>query len=523
MNRKPFAGTLRRVLTATAAVALGAGLLALPAQADTPTSANSSPAVGWSLNMGASATGRHIGTWNLPYSGCGKGNCATVMLDAGKKESALYSLNKIYSTSDLGGAYANPSARTTARISYLMSRYGTTTSATTAAALDEAVLTLMNPHGYWALGHKYGKKRVAATHRADAVTKAARAMLRYSYDQSGPYTLQLSASGQGDGLTVKFRGLTLAGKPLANRAVDLSIVPTGGGTPTVFTVTTDSSGRATLAVAGQTPGSKDVTATVKSLLPWRLYVAPPKTAGASRLAVASDRVTVTKTITAGVKGDQVLTLTTPSPKVPANFAGSVKVDGWGGDRAMTSELYGPFATSDAAKTAACGGTPVYTATSTVNADGTYPLATGASSVGWWTYKVAIAGNAGNNPAAVCSTPFSAKAAATVTLDRGAWSVKKGSAAGAKVTVSGLPDNSPRTVTVKLYGAYSTTDAVACTNSKVVRTVALKTTGNGTYTVAGKAINTVGYYGWYASLPGGDTWTADATSCPPAGGQKIHVS
>lgn len=501
--------------TVATATLVSAGLLALSPAPAGAADGNVSKAYGFSINVSSTAGGKFVGTRTV--DGPGTTAVRSIALDPGKKLAATYSVAAPTRTTDLQGAYAGPSARSTARAAYLMSKYGTAKNRITAAALDAAVATLIAPNSKWAFNRSLGVKRLKATGNGGKITTLTKKLLTESTNLSGPYNLSVRASGTDGALTVRFVGKTLAGRPLANRTVDIMV-----GTDGPFTVKTDSNGRANLALGAQTPGEKTVTATVKGLPDWRLAYFTSRQSNTTRLALAAPRVEATASTRSTVKGDQTLTLSTPSPAVPANFAGRVTINGWGGDRTLTSSLHGPYATAEEAKAAACTASPTYTATATVNEDGTYNLATGASSVGYWTYKVAVAGNAANEPASTCSAPFAAKEAPQLAIARRNATENVGATVPATVTITGLQSTTARTVTVKLFGPFNENANVSCSANRQFKAVNITVRGNGTYKVPGVKLNTAGYYGWSASIPGSALLTADSSPCPPASGAKFRV-
>lgn len=506
-----FQRVKRKTLTALSLVALTASSLSLAGSASAA-EGDVSRAVGFNINVGKTVGARYVGVWGIENPSCAPKNCAAVALDPGKTVATTYDLDKVEYTGDMGGKYAGPNARQTSRIAYLMGKHGTTSNAIQAAALDSAVLTILNPKSPWAYNRSMGEKRLRATKQASKIKPVVQSMLKSSLEQSGPYTFKVNATGEGSDLNISVVAKTLAGNPVVNRSVGLLV----NGVDS-YTLTTNGQGKASLSLSNQTPGTKTVQATLRDVLDWRTFTSTPQASTKTRMVIAGTRVSIVRNASTSVKGNQSLTINGPaSVMVPDTIAGSVAIAGQGGDRAMVTRLYGPYPTSQAATDANCTGTPAYAANSVVNANGSYPLVSGASSAGFWRYYVSVDGNASNNPASTCGPIFAAKSQVTLTVKRERLNEAANGSVKALVTIAGLPNADSRTVTVKLYGPFNGQAGVSCNESKLLRTVTLSVNGDGTYTGPSVLAGSAGWYGWRANVDGSALSTPAGTGCPPTG-------
>lgn len=426
--------------------------------------------------------------------------------------------NQISWQNDLGGAYSGPTAKDTASMAYILDQWGKTRESTKAAAVDLAVSGLA--HGK---AHKYngkvGKKRLAQVKgkaKRKAIVKQTKAMLRSAKANSGPYASSLTAHGNQNTMNVAYQLRTISGKGVAGKRVVLKI---GNSS---FTATTDSSGYVRTSLLNSAAGSVAVTATAEDLVNWRVGTLKGSGNG-SGLFVGSTRTAHVTKVTGTIVGDQRATFTLPaSYTVPAPMKGTVRVDGYGGKRNVTTALYGPFATKAAADAAPCNTTPVVTRVQEIDGNTTVALPEYSAGVGFWRYGVSAAGNSTNNPLWLCDTPRVAKHTVGVSIARNETSVTAGRSAKAKVTVSGLTNTEERAVVVRLYGPYTTKAAVKCDASKQVGTTTLRIKANGTYTTGGNATKGKGWYGWRAEVNTGTFNLPANTPCPQGDAAKFEA-
>jgi hypothetical protein len=195
---------------------------------------------------------------------------------------------------------------------------------------------------------------------------------------------------------------------------------------------------------------------------------------------------------------------------------TVTVSGlWGEQVTVQAALYGPFPARNAI---ACSGTPVWTGTIPVTADGTYQTEAHAlATPGYYTYYETIA--AGEFVRAV-KTPCADTAETSIVLGQpalgtqvSAQRTKPGGTITDKVVVSGI-GKLALPVQVALYGPFATRGAINCSGtprwhgSFVAR-------GDGTYTTAAVRIDKAGYYTYRESIAASEASPAATTTCAQA--------
>ena len=205
---------------------------------------------------------------------------------------------------------------------------------------------------------------------------------------------------------------------------------------------------------------------------------------------------------------------------------------WGEQVTVQAALYGPFPARNAI---ACSGTPVWTGTIQVTADGTYQTEAHAlATPGYYTYYETIA--AGEFVRAV-KTPCADVAETTIVPGQpavktqvSAQQTKPGGTITDKVVVTGI-GKLALPVQVALYGPFATRGAIACSGSPYWHG-SFVARGDGTYTTAAVRIEKAGYYTYRetiaaseASPPDGDDVRRhgrDDLRARAAGGDDDHL-
>lgn len=192
---------------------------------------------------------------------------------------------------------------------------------------------------------------------------------------------------------------------------------------------------------------------------------------------------------------------------------TVKVSGLAGEHAtVQASLYGPFATRAALS---CTGTPVWTGTLDVQADGTYttqPFTPTAS--GYYTYResIAAAGFVRAVQTKCADVPETAivigqpKVVTQVSAQQGT----PGATITDKVVVSGLGKLQAE-VKVELWGPFAARGAIRCSGTVYWRG-SFTAKGDGTYTTAPVKLQQAGYYTYRESIADTPAYAAFTSGC-----------
>jgi LPXTG-site transpeptidase (sortase) family protein len=192
---------------------------------------------------------------------------------------------------------------------------------------------------------------------------------------------------------------------------------------------------------------------------------------------------------------------------------TVKVTGLLGEHAtVQAALYGPFASTRAI---VCTGTPVWTGSIDVTADGTYTTPPFTPTVaGYYTYHETIAASGFVRAA---KTTCADTAETTVVPGKPAvvtqvsnQNIAPGSTITDKAVVSGLGAVQVA-VTVDLYGPFATRGSIVCTGTPYWRGSFLAK-GDGTYTTAQVIVKKVGYYTYREAIAASPANSAFASPC-----------
>jgi hypothetical protein len=166
---------------------------------------------------------------------------------------------------------------------------------------------------------------------------------------------------------------------------------------------------------------------------------------------------------------------------------------------VVSLLYGPFRSREAIT---CDGEPYARSTVQVNRSGTFRSAeVRPDRVGWYTYRVEIAGDDDlNSVATPCGVPaetFVVETQPQVVTQVSAQQARPGAQIFDTVDVSGLNGESAL-VQVRLHGPFAARDAIACDGVPVWEGT-VTATGDGRYTTDPVTLTTPGYYTYTESI------------------------
>lgn len=179
---------------------------------------------------------------------------------------------------------------------------------------------------------------------------------------------------------------------------------------------------------------------------------------------------------------------------------------------VVSLLYGPFRSREAIT---CDGEPYARSTVSVNRSGTFQSAeVRPDKVGWYTYRVEIAGDDNLNPVATpCGVPaetFVVETQPQVVTQVSAQQARQGAQIFDTVEVSGLNGETAQ-VQVRLHGPFAARDAITCDGAPVW-TGTVTATGDGSYTTDPVTLNTPGYYTYTESIGAAGFVRAQQSAC-----------
>jgi hypothetical protein len=268
-------------------------------------------------------------------------------------------------------------------------------------------------------------------------------------------------------------------------------------TADAFSCTGTPVAQTTLSAKGN--GAFTTTAITVKLPGWYVYqeVVP---GDASTLGLTTPCNAPTERFRVDTQPAVVTTASSQSVAPGAAITDTVKVSGLAGEQAtVAAALYGPFATRAAI---VCTGTPVWTGTLPVTADGTYTTAPfTVQAPGYYSYRESIA--AAGFVRAV-QTACTDTAETTIVTGKPAIVTqvsKQQAAPGATITdkavVSGLGVLQAQ-VTVELWGPFDTRGAIRCAGTPYWRG-SFTAKGDGTYTTSAVKLIKAGYYTFRESI------------------------
>ena len=411
------------------------------------------------------------------------------------------------------------------RASYVLSKYGRTSSDERAAAVDTVVYALLG-RGAFAWGGKRSEQRMKSTGRYEAIKKQAKAMLVESTKFAGEVLLSVKASQRDYDSDVKVSvrvkteyGTALTRLPLA---VEVS---TGVKAPTE--VRTNSKGKVTFKVPS-TPGqATKVTVTASDQPDLYPTIRTPNDPVAQRMMIVGQRTVYAQADSVSAKTAPVTVDTVASPSL--GTPGVEVVDkvtltaSTGYDAEVTSTLYGPFPTHPAKGDCVEGLkvgeftrrvrlTSKHDGVRTYTTDPVGPL----NAVGFYTWiTTAPATETHDRLRTRCGiaaeTVLVEKTTPIVNTYTSKQRTKVLTEIHDNVNLTGLPEGEELTVTAHLYGPARREANIDCTQAPAA-TVTYTVTGDGDYQTPPVAVAEPGWYGWVQVLPETDSTKPVTTEC-----------
>ena len=197
----------------------------------------------------------------------------------------------------------------------------------------------------------------------------------------------------------------------------------------------------------------------------------------------------------------------------ASLTDSVTVSGLAGEHVtVQAALYGPFPERDAI---ACTGTPAWTGTIDVTADGTFQTeAHVVTTPGYYTYyeSIAAAEFVTATKTACAETTETAIVTGQPKLQTlvSAQRTKPGGTISDKIVVTGTGVLS-LAIQAALYGPFATHGAISCSGTPLWKGT-LVTKGDGTYTTAAVKLDRAGYYTYHETMAATPASGAASTDC-----------
>ncbi len=320
--------------------------------------------------------------------------------DAGPRFGPVKKVSKVSGK----GRKAAASRLETRRAAYILAKYGPVKDDIQAAAVDAAVLHLLEG-GKFRLNRDAGRARILRTGRAKAVKGLARALLRESARHSGPYVVTSVQRGSaipgGDAEIVVSVASRRTGAPMV--ALPVTVTSQGSTRSSV----TDEAGRAYVRLPAPEAGTHQVDIRVDRVPSTRLLVRKPAKKAGSRVAIAGAKRSLQRVGT--------LVVTEGSPKVRVEVTknrlnvgneprGTFTVTGSVGaqSRPVTIERFGPFAKGSQARCRDNGSVYYKSATITITGNGTYSLPQWKlKAEGYYLYSVTVGANDANPRAFTC--------------------------------------------------------------------------------------------------------------------------
>jgi len=328
------------LLTAMEAASYGSGLA-------TPAHAASNLYAGYQIPDGSGTPGA---SWIGSYRVSGR---------------EVYCADPLKGGPSTGGTYGSPAAvstwtSTTGRrasaaqvqvAAYILGRYGATTTATAAAAVDAAVYyELFNSSGGYDYRYQSGRggQRLAQTGSGSAISASVQVMVNAAVKYGGPYKVALSVSGgtsPGQNAVASVRLISASGAAVPSTKFTIKSIGAGGGS---WTVTTNAYGIGTVSMPAAHSGTHSLTATATAI-DSRLHVSAPSRSTAQRVLLAGQTTSVSGTaafVTAAIPGVPGVSTVSSSATVAPGAALSdiVTVSDVSASYSgrMLATLFGPF-------------------------------------------------------------------------------------------------------------------------------------------------------------------------------------
>lgn len=399
--------------------------------------------------------------------------------------------------------------RDTARAAYILAAYGDRRShAPQNAAVDAAIGHLL-VGGRYALTGSRASARIRQSGHAAEIRFLADYMLRDSWDFAGPYAVRVTGRGADlggtAGVTVRVTA-SYSHRPFATLPVTISVPGRAA-----VTKETDANGSVAIEWPATRAGWLEVKVRVAEVPETRLLVRKPTRRGASRVAIAGVKRVLAKSVNVPVRAFPTVSVTQPSVgRLGQPTTGSFTIsDGVDSARTATVRAFGPFPT---VAEATCSGTPVSSTSTSVSANGTYPVPHETlPRVGYYVWGVTVAANAVNAAASTCGTPYVVKSMPKLTVKIPHLRQAVGTSLRAWWTAARLPAGFHAPLTIRLYGPFVDADHVSCTGT-TTRVAQVTLTGPASGWTTSYTPGKAGLYAWRTSLPGTEFSFPAATTC-----------
>lgn len=297
-------------------------------------------------------------------------------------------------------ANGSTSAMTAAQVdqtSYILWRWGATSNASQAAAVDAATYTTEGYGNYNVMDStSWGYKRA----KAAGVLATAQAYVTDARKYAGPYHVSVSLSQAsptvGSSVTVTAHLLTAAGVAVPNLS---GVVITFDGKS--VTTTAGPAGNAVATFTVPAAGAWSAKATFGNVAPTWLAAASPAVASAQTMLFVGDSTTATGSASgSAVKATPKLVTTVPHATVtaPASITDTITVSNWlaGDKETATATLWGPYATKPTS-TDCQAAQKVGSVTVAISANGTVTTpAINVTNQGYYTFTEHLGGDSNVN-------------------------------------------------------------------------------------------------------------------------------
>ncbi len=342
-----------------------------------------------------------------------------------------------------------PAPRAVARAAWVLSKYGAYDQDIQAAAVDAVTYHLL-VGGRWRIGRRAGSARIRQTGPDRRYVRSyARIMLAKSQEQAGPYRVSLDAGAPAAAST---SARVSASVVATHTAAPLSEVPVTFQAPGSEPVTayTDRVGTAEVFLPVLV-GATHVTATVASVPSWRLQVRRAARRGASDVAVAGTKTTLTSSGLLEGVGEQSVSIAATAPVTLTSepLGATVSLSGGSGARDVRIRLHGPSATA----ADACGAVARLD-TATTWAEGSHPVPAftpSSTGSGYYAWSVNAGANRYTNAAVACGPPVRVQRQGTLT--NLSWTPFDATSGSLKVTLGGFDRAENHRLTFELFGPF----------------------------------------------------------------------
>lgn len=401
------------------------------------------------------------------------------------------------------------SRRNTARVAWIISKYGSYRDKQQSAAVDAAVYHLLVGKTFRLYGKK-GARRLDQTGHLRSVRGLASYMVRESARYAGPYRLRIAVARADVGGTAVVT-VRLRGRSRSTPQLPVTVTYDGQGSATAVT---NARGVATLQVPARQAGPHPVRVRVGKVPATALRLRTPRGRGTRLVrATKSPRAGLARGVVRAVPRLGVRTSPTSTNK-GQGVGGFIGVGSSYGTapRAGSAQLTGPY--TSAAQARSCGGRVVRRTPITVRGDGAVSLPRVTQGPGIYAWRISVAADEFNAPGSVCGGTFTVYLVPKVTASATTPAYGPSATPRAKLNVSAVSTKYRETAHVQLYGPFPSRSAAAasssCRGNKLVSNRPVTIPSSGSFYGQKSKVAGRGWYSWRATLPYG-TWTRSAVS------------